>query len=94
MEIDGDYENFVTVVTPKPLRAEVKDNTLTLEQLEKAIYDIAKKPFRIDITTEYKDKSIYVDFGFGVHFENEGTHIDDIFKSVLTQIQGYFNERA
>jgi len=67
--------------------------TMTLEQLEEEIYSIAKMPFRIDITTEYKNKSIYVDFGFGVHFENSGTHIDDIFKSVLTQIQGYFNER-
>jgi len=67
--------------------------TMTLEQLEEEIYSIAKKPFRIDITTEYKSKSIYVDFGFGVHFENEGTHIDDIFKSVLKQVQGYFNER-
>ena len=94
MEIDGDYENFVTVATPKPLHAEVKDNTLTLEQLEKAIYNAAKKPFRIDILADFKDKSIYVDFGFGVHFQNEGTHIDDIFKSVLVQIQGYFNERA
>lgn len=67
-----------------------KENTITLEQLEEDIYAISKKPFRIDIATEYKSKSIYVDFGFDVHFENEGTHIDDIFKSVLTQIQGYF----
>jgi len=70
-----------------------KEN-MTLEQLEKAIYDIAKKPFRIDVTAEYKCKRIYVYFEQNITFKNCGTHIDDIFKSVLTKIQGYFNERA
>ena len=69
------------------------EKTMTIEELEKAIFEIADMPFRIDITARYLDKTMCVDFGRGIHFENSGMDVSYIFKSVLAQIQGYFNER-
>ncbi len=71
------------------MRLTKKKDLVTIEELENTIHSITKLLFRIDITIEYKDKKICVDFYYGIIFTSDGTNVQDISHSVLNQIKNY-----
>ena len=67
---------------------------MTLEEFEAKIQKMYGRDFRIDITTTYKDKSIFLDFGYGDTFETTATHIDDAMRSIINQLEGWLNDKT
>jgi len=61
----------------------------SLQDFEKDIHNLYDGDFRIDITTMFKDKSVHLDFYYGIKFESTSTQIDDALRAVLKQVEGY-----